>query len=554
METKQKNKNLNKNIEEEKIKEKVVEKIAKLGTEEVPMHMAEPAIQNQEGEACETNPLARNQVTHLSPTRPRSQSMAAGSMSQIVRDNKRPRAADGSSQQDIQFQATLEKLYACSTELMSFLTVNRRTKSEIQTGIKDIHFLAESLRYRWGEMLEFGQVAKTRVTTKGTVDNESQTGQWDTAAKMDAATQTDENNTLNTEKEHTKELRNAVLKQLAENRTFDGFKSIIDLKWPEEVYTSTTIINKKELKNVSNNTVLIANPEIGKDDAHLRPIRLGFPEVDILVEGGLTDGRVEFATNQIETTTSNGGMETKSKTLFILPHKMDNSGICDIADLYTGLGSIKNTMEHLGTKSANLNVLGILDHDYLRKSLEFVFYGSGITLALLHAENNRKSKDKPELKLPSDRKKGTQIQKVLVKAAGRSYADLLKEVKGNLNLDEMGIKVRTIKKTTNQNIVFEVRGGRENATKLKEAIKEKTACEQVIIPNNEESVYLMDIDAEFTKESVTDELSRWRPNMANKQFRVVSLRMNRYGTQTAKIVAERYIATQMLAEKKIKIG
>lgn len=78
------------------------------------------------------------------------------------------------------------------------------------------------------------------------------------------------------------------------------------------------------------------------------------------------------------------------------------------------------------------------------------------------------------MKLKTRRTKAAQeTEKVIIKSNGKKYADILRTVKSSINIDEAGIRVKTIKRTMKGDVIVEMLGGKEKANALKHEILKK---------------------------------------------------------------------------------
>lgn len=66
----------------------------------------------------------------------------------------------------------------------------------------------------------------------------------------------------------------------------------------------------------------------------------------------------------------------------------------------------------------------------------------------------------------------------------------------------MGVRVKTIKKAQNGEVMMEVLGGNDKAEALKQAIVAKNDHRNVTIKNSDDIVYITDIDGDVQKEEL----------------------------------------------------
>lgn len=93
-----------------------------------------------------------------------------------------------------------------------------------------------------------------------------------------------------------------------------------------------------------------------------------------------------------------------------------------------------------------LVVLGNLHAEYLRKCTEFVFRGSSAKIEIFTKE---------KASYMDTIEKGThKSERIFIKAEGKRYADILRSIKSSVNIDEVGIKVKSIKKAAKVEVML----------------------------------------------------------------------------------------------------
>ncbi|KAK9693590.1 hypothetical protein QE152_g34109 [Popillia japonica] len=229
---------------------------------------------------------------------------------------------------------------------------------------------------------------------------------------------------------------------------------IIDQKWPDECYKNTKPMEVTTIRERTGNLALIANPNAPPVGDILEDIKQGFPEVLTLMEEKFEEGRVEYVKTSTETFLSNGKRAKDSRILYMLPYEIDQAGVNDIGKLYDILDKLKKAAVNHDVDGIKLVVMGNIDTDYLRKCSEFVFRKTNKCIGILIPKNTNTKPKKPY-------GAGYPLEKVIIKSDGKQYADILRTVKNSINIDQAGIKVKTIKKTIKGDVMLEIHGGKE---------------------------------------------------------------------------------------------
>ncbi|KAJ8971053.1 hypothetical protein NQ317_018316 [Molorchus minor] len=159
---------------------------------------------------------------------------------------------------------------------------------------------------------------------------------------------------------------------------------------------------------------------------------------------------------------------------------------------------------------------------------------------------------KPGVKNTKSERARAETGKVIVKAEGKTYAELLKRVKNNVNLEQAGIDIKRVKRTQNGDLLLEVED-REKATKLKETINRNLEDVNVIQKTNEVTLHITNIDGDIEENELKEEIKKNNKDIGDT-FQILALRQMRNGNKAATIKAEKRVAEGLLKTGKIRIG
>ncbi|KAK9711064.1 hypothetical protein QE152_g25679 [Popillia japonica] len=186
-----------------------------------------------------------------------------------------------------------------------------------------------------------------------------------------------------------------------------------------------------------------------------------------------------------------------------------------------------------------------LNPQYTRKICEYIFRLDTVDISVISTQRKQASKE------PVTRRPVT--EKVVVKSGNTKYADLLKSVKNCVNLEKVGVQVKTIRKTKDGDLLLEVRGDRQKAGVLKDAICKKMD-NKVSLITSETTIHVLDVDADLTKEDVENAIRISVGNRSAHTVRVSSMRPTRDGNQAATVQVSKAAGNILVSRGKIKIG
>ncbi|KAK9685676.1 Endonuclease-reverse transcriptase [Popillia japonica] len=128
-------------------------------------------------------------------------------------------------------------------------------------------------------------------------------------------------------------MRTDIREALGSEGGFDGLGSILDKKWPEDMYTRTREASTSHGElNLEGDLALVLDPARATEDKAMENIMKMHPDLRAVVEK--CDGQLDYMVKTIATRTRN--LETTERTIviYILPLKIDADGINDMEEAY----------------------------------------------------------------------------------------------------------------------------------------------------------------------------------------------------------------------------
>lgn len=347
-----------------------------------------------------------------------------------------------------------------------------------------------------------------------------------------------------------RQIREKITKTLEEDKAYEKLTQIIDENWPEDTFKRTKICLEDPQSfyqpGSDENVVLFIDPNYAKDETKAEALKNKIPAIKHLLEEELREGNMEFLKLQTEIRKgrSNDQMHY-ANAVYALPITMGGSDVVDTEVMYKLVTQLQQELsEYTGCKLRVLTTAQ-MNLDYVRKTLEFIFRSTDTLFNVVGKHEERNSgwkKARPEK------------AKVIVKAQpGKSYADLVRSVKESVNVEEKGIVVKSIKKTSGGDLLLEVTGGKSKALALQQDIQQNNRNADVVIKTNEVTVHITDIDASITKGELQQEIMK-AEGLPENQLKVVSMRPTRNGNQTATVVLTKDAAKKVVNRGTIKIG
>lgn len=209
----------------------------------------------------------------------------------------------------------------------------------------------------------------------------------------------------------------------------------------------------------------------------------------------------------------------------------------------------------IGIEVLHVEMIGKVEVHHLRKILEHTFHRTGIEIVIGRERRkkttpSKKTGNSKEWRVTKDRGENG---KILIKSKGRTYADMVRQIKQNVDIEQTKVDIKRMIKTNKGDLMIEVAGGGGKAKTLGEEIKRKTD-EEPIISTKEIILNITDIDVTISKEELDGEIRRNFQDMGSDDLRLLSIRPDGRGNQRATIALKKELALKIIDIGRIKIG
>lgn len=321
----------------------------------------------------------------------------------------------------------------------------------------------------------------------------------------------------------------------AEEMEEEEFSKFLEMKWPEEAFKKTNLVTGNVLSFKEKELVVFV--ENCKEESNLLGLlKNRFPEVDeILTEEDSGGDSIPFLDNIIKTKKG-----TTNKRIYFVKvgtNKEMKENVFKIrneCDSRTGLAVAVSTFKN---------------RVRVRKALEVMFCGKDYNIDFYIPESDLKRER------DSSRTRGGKVRSeaVVIETNVSTYADTLRNIRAVVDLDKLGVEVKTVKATKDKKMVIVTEEGQ--AEMLHKEISAKvTGVESRVTGVGRERytpLLVLDIDASINGKEVEDFIRR-----ATKVYgtEIKSLRMGRAGTQIAVVHMPVGAAEELLNSGDIKIG
>jgi Zinc knuckle len=467
---------------------------------------------------------------------------AGGTKSPLKKKRKRDKedkATNGNDKEMSDVIKAVEILTKKAEELRKLVKESTKTKTEIKTATWELHGIVGNLNKKMN-------VLKAKQDTIATYDDKKQEEKQTRQETRTISTQVCEEDIRTELSVQNGKIQREIEAALEQKVGWPGLSKFLDQNWPDSCFKNTEVLAPEALKEEKGDIAVIMNPKTTPTGGTMEELKHSFPGISTILQEGLKEGIIEYAKTNTVTTLSRGKEEVTSRTLYILPYELNKEGVNDIQKLHEVMGKLNAEMITHGSKHTKLIAMGKLDIDYLRKCTEYVFRGTGITVGIIGQRRFRS-------KLTSTRDR-PKTEKLIIKADGKSYSEVLRSIKGSVNIGDIGVTVKSVKKTAKGDVMLELQGGEHQAETFKKAVQGKDQNMQVHIQSNDVTIHISGIDGDMSNEEIEEELIKSVGNANAEDVKVLSSRPNQRGNLNATLSIKKELARDIIERGRVKIG
>lgn len=325
-----------------------------------------------------------------------------------------------------------------------------------------------------------------------------------------------------------------------------ALNDIANEEWPQGAYSATRI-GRGGFKDGEVASSIILYPEHLDKDKNLAAMATNMPELrritaDLLRERGMLDITREEST-------AIPGLESVSmkRRYLIQGASISDPGDLRAMDVFKwAVGLLERANQ--GVKQFILSIPEDCDLQRVRRILECCLAGSPVAVII-----------RPNKKIIRPRQNTRQENKgqtITVNVSeGCSYAEIVKDLKSNVNPEECGVRIRKISPTSTGGVrlsVMETKAGGNGF--LMNKIKEKVQTAGKVQENRFlDSIVLMDLDMDVEKDEVISALIR-ETEVKKEDLLLNDFRENRNGSKMLTVSLPRDAAARILRQKRFKVG
>lgn len=352
-------------------------------------------------------------------------------------------------------------------------------------------------------------------------------------------------------------LKEDLLQKCKEDNSYQCYQSISEELWETEPFPIMEI-KVDYIWEVPDNydAILPCNSEFQGCNRQISRAIDRFGGKSYLLDQQRSKGQMAALVHQLGFPDQEGNIQFKSRNTYypIITNEKEAS-IFNDEDMFNALTTVKI---HAGNRNHKVVIpdIGGSTGETLKRMTQFLFSDTNVEVVLCKEKTGMNQKTNKNLNIDLNAKKATRTFKedaILVKMEGKSYADLLRTVKKEVSPDNIGVNIKTVRKTRSGELLVTVPHGTGNAKALKEEIMRKVPGTISTLLTRKKVLHIKDLDATTTVEDVRKAISD-TITVATEDLDIRALRPTVFSRQNVTVILPNTKADELLYKGSIKIG
>lgn len=356
--------------------------------------------------------------------------------------------------------------------------------------------------------------------------------------------------------------------QLKKEESYDSFCAATEDDWNSEVF-ATPSTGKGQIWDAPNDSgiVLLCNNNIESRENNIRRAIEKFGGREGLRSQYKKEGDVAMMCHSLGFPDQDGNVSQNIKWIYY-PIITDQAVENEKTDkqIFQSLITVKDHATRLHLKKLAIPEMQGAFGTVIMRMLIYLLADTGIKLVIYNAGLQDSKMKKEETtrgridRLNDVQATGTYTKKktprqdaLLVQTGDKSYADMLKIIKESINPIDIGVEVKTIRKSKNNDVIVTVQSGSSGIEALKQELERKVPEAKTQLLIDRKTLHIKGMDETITKEEIVESVSK-AINKEAKTFEVRALRPAFGNTQNATLIINEEDAEKLLKANSLRVG
>lgn len=336
---------------------------------------------------------------------------------------------------------------------------------------------------------------------------------------------------------------------LNKENNYETVQTLLDREWSEHIYKKTKITNKDILTEDESDLACLIPSDLEIEGGPSKFIVDKFQVSKEMKTQNLLPGTCMCLINA--TCVPRGRKDTgpakllRERFVFYLINRTNARSPTNQEDTYRALVEMRETALDEGRDTISISCENSCDLKNLRKMIEVILLDTQI-MATIHCDNIKKT---PRWNLP-----GTET--VVINSREKSFAETLKALKNEINVDKEGFSVAGIRSSRNGHVLVEIKGDTSKARSFSNLVNSRVsgARAQAGPRFRNKVLHLKHLEGDITVEDIKEAVATSLPDSNVDSILVKALRPAFAGRQNATLIAPSPIADKLLEVSSLRVG
>lgn len=355
--------------------------------------------------------------------------------------------------------------------------------------------------------------------------------------------------------------------KLKKEESYEAFCTATEDDWNSEVFTMPSI-GKGQIWDAPKDSgiILVCNNNIESRENNIRRAIEKFGGRDGLISQKKREGDVAMMCHSLGFPNQDGNVSQNIKWLYY-PIISDQAIENDKSDKQTfqSLMVVRDHAARLQLKKLAIPEMQGAFGTVITRMLIYLLADTGTELVIYNAgHQNSRMNDEDTTRGKMEREKdvqaiGTSTKRkprqdaVLVQMGDKSYSDILKEIKKSVNPLDIGVEVKTIRKSKKNDVILTFQSGSRGAEALKKELEMKLPEAKTQLLTDRKTLHIKGMDETITETEIVEAVSK-AINKEPKTFEVRALRPAFGSTQNATLIINEEDANKILKANFLRVG
>lgn len=309
--------------------------------------------------------------------------------------------------------------------------------------------------------------------------------------------------------------------------------TVLNKKWPEDTYIKSKTKTGNPLTDIEEDVLLALKTK--NDHSFIQnKFEERYPGLKDIIDKELVDGQTQFLENITKT---KSGIQTRGRVYVMCGESIENQ--------YKALKELENEAKENKPKKISIVAADEKIRANLRKLVEIVFLQTSLEIDFYVPKKESRN-------IPSENKYDT----IMIKSAetGKSYSDMLKSIRDNIDPENLGINIKNLRKMKNDALLIVTE--KTQVETLKKVINENDNLKDVNIIEKKCDLLITGMDAVTTKEEVLKAIEEagTLTEEEKTKLEIKHIYLNRSEEQVATVTTTRSVADKVTSIGYLKIG